>query len=272
MSNNGQHQEDVFFRTALDLVNKAGQLVRDAFHQPASNVTCKGEATDLVTETDKLVEDTIVSGLSAKFPDHMFIGEESTAAGKQNVLTDSPTWIIDPIDGTNNFVHRVPLLAICVGLAVKKKLRAGIIYNPISTELFSAQAGKGATKNGFPIRVSKIKALNKAIICTPLGAHPGNIAKRGVGILDTVLENRRKSTLAGVHGQLVLGSAAINMAYLAQGSVDAYVDYGLRAWDYAAGVVIVREAGGLVVDPSASTSNSLSNYTTFAEVQQIFTG
>uniref|UniRef100_A0A915E2A3 Uncharacterized protein n=1 Tax=Ditylenchus dipsaci TaxID=166011 RepID=A0A915E2A3_9BILA len=127
-----QHDEDNYFRFALDIVNKAGRLVKDAFAQPNSHVTTKASATDLVTETDQAVEEMLIKGLSAQFPTHKFIGEE------------------------------IPLIAICVGLAINKKLRAGIVYNPITNELFTAQAGKGALKNGFPIHVSSTEALNKS--------------------------------------------------------------------------------------------------------------
>lgn len=244
-----QHpKEDEFFRVALSLVHKAGRLVRDAFSQPSSHVETKSSATDLVTETDKAVEQLLITGLSAAFPDHKFIGEESAAAGLQYELTDAPTWIIDPIDGTTNFVHRIPLIAICVGLAINKQMRAGIVYNPVTDELWTAQTGKGALKNGFPIHVSKTEALNKSIICSSLGIH--NLHSKGTMYLDTALGNQRKTTLAGVRGHRAFGSAAINMVYVAQGSVDAYIEYGIHSWDIAAASVVLVEAGGFLIDPT----------------------
>ncbi|KAH7728652.1 Inositol-1 [Aphelenchoides avenae] len=238
-----QHNEDEFFSTALALVKKAGRLVRDAFDQPFSHVETKASATDLVTETDKAVEEMLIKGLSEKF-----IGEESVSAGKRADYTEQPTWIIDPIDGTTNFVHRIPQIAICVGLAVKKQLRAGIVYNPITYELFTAQAGKGAFKNGFPIHVSKTEAVNKAVMCSSLGIH--NLPTLGEPWLDTALNNNKKTTLAGVRGHRAFGSAALHMVYVAQGSIDAYVEYGLHSWDIAAAAVIVKEAGGVLMDPT----------------------
>jgi len=246
-------REDEYFRFALEIVKKAGLLVKDAFAQPSSNVTTKSSATDLVTETDKAVEDLLIKSISNKFPDHQFIGEESVAAGKRSPFTDSPTWIIDPIDGTTNFVHRIPFIAICVGLTIKKQLRAGIVYNPITDELFTAQAGKGAFKNGFPIHVSSTDALNKAVICTSLGMH--NIPDKGEAWLDVALQNQKKTILSGVRGHRAFGSAAINMVYVAQGSIDAYIEYGLHSWDIAASTLILTEAGGFVMDPTGKDFN-----------------
>jgi len=262
-----QLEEDTYFRFALDLVNKAGRLVKDAFAQPNSAVTTKASATDLVTETDQAVEEMLIKGLSAQFPTHKFIGEESAAAGKRSDLTDAPTWIIDPIDGTTNFVHRIPMIAICVGLAIKKQLRAGIVYNPITNELFSAQAGKGALKNGFPIHVSKTQALNKAIVCSSLGIH--NLVSKGDEWLEIALSNQKNITKAGVRGHRAFGSAAINMVYVAQGAVDAYVEYGLHSWDIAASTVILKEAGGFIIDPTGAEFNVLNRKVLCASTEKL---
>ncbi|KAI6178741.1 Inositol-1-monophosphatase [Aphelenchoides besseyi] len=250
MSDPAFKQEDEFFRYALELTKRAGRLVKDAFAQPVSNVETKASPTDLVTDTDKAVEDLLIQNLQKKFPDHQFIGEESVAAGKRSPFTDAPTWIIDPIDGTTNFVHRIPFIAICVGLTIKKQLRAGIVFNPISNELWTAQAGRGALKNGFPIRTSTVEKLNQAVITQSLGVH--NIVEKGQPWLDTALENCRKTVGNGVHGHRAFGSAAINMVYVAQGAVDAYVEYGIHSWDIAASTLILQEAGGCVIDPTGN--------------------
>ncbi|KAK0418814.1 hypothetical protein QR680_013786 [Steinernema hermaphroditum] len=246
-------EEDRFFNFALELVKKAGRLVRDAFDQPSSNVQTKSSNTDLVTETDQAVEEMLIKGLAAEFPDHKFIGEESVSGGQKIEFTDAPTWIIDPIDGTTNFVHRIPMIAICVGLAIKKQLRAGIVYNPITNELFCAQVGRGAFKNGFPIKSSQTEVISKALICASLGIH--NMVTFGEPWLEKALGNHKRQVLAGVRGHRSFGSAAINMVYVAQGSVDAYAEYGIHAWDIAAATVIVREAGGFVIDPNGAELN-----------------
>jgi fructose-1,6-bisphosphatase/inositol monophosphatase family enzyme len=189
---------DTYFLTAMQLVKKAGQVTRAAFEQPVQIVHTKASATDLVTETDRAVEALLISGLKSAFPECQFIGEESVAAGQKYTLTNAPTFIIDPIDGTTNFVHRIPHIAICVGLTIDKEPVLGIVYNPISDECFTAIKGRGAFKNGLPINVSHAEALNKSVICTSLGIH--NLVDIGPSWLDISLSNHRKSVLAGVRG------------------------------------------------------------------------
>jgi myo-inositol-1(or 4)-monophosphatase len=251
-----QSEVDEYFSAALEITERAGRLVKDAFYQRTGNVETKSSNTDLVTETDRAVEQLLISELQKRFPTHKFIGEETAATGQKYALTDAPTWIIDPIDGTTNFVHRIPMIAICVGLAINKKMKAGIVYNPITDELFSAQENRGALKNGFPIHVSSTEAINKAIICSSLGIH--NLTEKGQEWLNVSMGNQLKTTLAGIHGHRAFGSAAINMVYVAQGSVDAYVEYGLHCWDMAAAAIIVTEAGGVLIDPTGSEFELLS--------------
>uniref|UniRef100_A0A0N5A1M7 Inositol-1-monophosphatase n=1 Tax=Parastrongyloides trichosuri TaxID=131310 RepID=A0A0N5A1M7_PARTI len=282
--------EDKFFNVALELVKKAGSLVRNAFDQPFSVVTTKASNTDLVTETDQAVEKLLISNLSAAFPDHKFIGEESDAAGIKTEWSDAPTWIIDPIDGTTNFVHRIPMIAICVGLTINKQIRAGIVYNPITNELWHAQYGKGAFKNGFPIKTPNVEDLSQSVICQSLGIH--NMIKHGYGWLDIVTNNMknqvhkvisdaviitqlgsdRSSKLVKsfvetyqrimvdkeAHGHRSFGSAAINMVYVAQGSINAYVEYGIHCWDVVAAGIIVTEAGGCLIDPTGQPFDMMS--------------
>ncbi|CAJ0574325.1 unnamed protein product, partial [Mesorhabditis spiculigera] len=242
--------EQKFFNTALGLVKSAGRIVREAFEQPASAVETKSSNTDLVTETDRAVEKYLIDGLRAAFPDHKFIGEESVSGGEKIHWGDEPTWIIDPIDGTTNFVHRIPLIAICVGLSIKKQLRGGIIYNPITNELYSAQVGGGALKNGFPIHASKTTDIQRSIIITQLGSD--RRPEMMISFIDSY-----KTLMSGFNaqGNRSFGSAAINMMMVAQGSVDGYIEYGIHAWDVAAGAVIVREAGGVVNNPDGSEFN-----------------
>uniref|UniRef100_A0A0N5AN81 Inositol-1-monophosphatase n=1 Tax=Syphacia muris TaxID=451379 RepID=A0A0N5AN81_9BILA len=263
-------EEDRFFKVALGIIQKAGQVVRSAFEKPNIRVEEKSSHTDLVTETDRAVEKLLIEGLSEAFPDHKFIGEESVAGGQKIEYTDAPTWIIDPIDGTTNFVHRIPMIAICVGLAIKKQMQAGIVYNPITRQLYSAQVGRGAYLNGFPIHVSSTKgnftnaffatlkwisykSLNRSLIAMSQGIH--NIVNFGEAWLDIAQGNHRRLCLSGVRGHRSFGSAALNMVSVAQGIVDGYVEYGVHAWDVAAASVIVKEAGGYVINPSGESFN-----------------
>ncbi|WKX88671.1 hypothetical protein Q1695_008362 [Nippostrongylus brasiliensis] len=256
--------EQQFVDTALELVMEAGRLVRDAFDQPVCVVKTKESATDLVTETDQAVEKLLIKGLSEAFPDHKFIGEESTAGGASYRYTDAPTWIIDPIDGTTNFVHRIPLIAICVGLAINKELRAGIVYNPITKELFFAQVGRGAFKNGFPIRTSDTTAISNSVVITQLGSHryPEMLHSYTASYKALMVDHN-------CHGHRCFGSAAINMIMVAQGACDAMVEYGLHSWDIAAAAVIVSEAGGFLIDPTGQPFNVMSRKVLCASTKEL---
>jgi hypothetical protein len=143
---------------AQKLARECGQLVGDAFVSHVRSVEYKG-TIDLVTETDKEVEKRIFDGIRQMFPSHKLIGEETVSAGGTETLTDAPTWIVDPIDGTTNFVHGVPWCAISIGFSVRKLLVLGVVYNPALDELFSASIGLGAQLNGKRISVSKTAKL-----------------------------------------------------------------------------------------------------------------
>ena len=138
------------------------------------NVQIKSHATDFVTETDQQVEKLLMDGIRAKYADHQFIGEEETSEGKKPVLTDAPTWIIDPIDGTMNFVHSFPHSAISIALLINKITEIGIVFNPVIGQKFTAQRGKGAFYNGRQIHVSEENDLTKALIMVEFGTNREN--------------------------------------------------------------------------------------------------
>ncbi|EFN83671.1 Inositol monophosphatase 2 [Harpegnathos saltator] len=206
------------------------------------NIDEKLGTWDLVTEYDRKIEDIIISKLKNAFPSHKFIAEESTG-NELPELTDSPTWIIDPIDGTVNFVHGFPQTCIVIGLAVKKEVVLGIVYNPILEQLFTARKGRGAFLNGKPIRVSQIKDISKALICM----EPGFIK------IDHMREKtmeRIQAIVQAVQGVRTLGVASLSLCYIALGVVEAYhiEGPGISTWDIAAGSLIISEAGGVVVN------------------------
>ena len=153
----GYSDEEIahFYSVALDLVEKAGKVVVSAIENRDKKIDEKASPTDLVTETDKAVENLLVSGLKNQFPEHDFIGEEDISAqsGYVSTFTKKPTWIIDPIDGTMNFVHTNPLVTISVGLTINGKLIIGIISAPCIGKLYAAVKGQGATCNGIPMKV-----------------------------------------------------------------------------------------------------------------------
>lgn len=145
-----------YYDAALKLVMKCGPIMREGYLKTESTYEVKSEFYDLVTVYDKQIEDLLIKGLQAEFPESKVIGEEESAANKRlSELTDAPTWIIDPIDGTTNFINRIPHCCISVGLTINKELVVGIVYNPIANELYSAWKGHGAYLNGQPIEVSK---------------------------------------------------------------------------------------------------------------------
>lgn len=241
---------DEYYVEILRLVKEAGSIVRERIYQSKDAMT-KSCDVDLVTEWDQKVEKLIMDGISSKFPDHKFIGEETTSSGTKAELTDAPTWIIDPIDGTMNFVHGLPHTCISVGLHVGKVAEIGVVYNPILEQFFTARRGKGAFFNGAPIRVSGEKELRKALIMVEMGT------SRDPEKMKVVLQNINMLT-PQVHGMRALGSAALNMCMVAFGGADVFFEYGIHAWDIAAGDLIVREAGGVCIDPAGGPFDVMS--------------
>ncbi|XP_006880558.1 PREDICTED: inositol monophosphatase 1 isoform X2 [Elephantulus edwardii] len=139
---------------AVTLARQAGEVICDALKNEV-NVMIKSSPADLVTATDQKVEKMLLSAIKEKYPSHSFIGEESVAAGEKSVLTDNPTWIIDPIDGTTNFVHRFPFVAVSIGFVVNKKMEFGVVYSCVEDKMYTARKGKGAFCNGQRLQVSK---------------------------------------------------------------------------------------------------------------------
>ncbi|XP_029162798.1 inositol monophosphatase 1-like [Nylanderia fulva] len=226
---------------AKELTLRAGKIIKHAFK--GEKIVYKKEAAwDFVTDIDQKVEKMFIDGLSKEFPDHKIIAEETIAALKElPKLTDEPTWFLDPIDGTINFIHTFPQCCISVGLTVCKKPVLGIIYNPMTSELYTAISGQGAFLNGKRIYTSKITELKKAML---------EIEPTVMIILlgkDRFLT--RIETLVGTAKAIrSVGSAALGLAYVARGALDCYHMDGLQAWDVVAGIVLVHEAGGTVME------------------------
>ncbi|XP_063986994.1 inositol monophosphatase 1-like [Diachasmimorpha longicaudata] len=231
-----------YYDVALDLVKQAGAIIREKINRP-KDVSLKSCDVDLVTESDKEVEKLFMGGISSRYPDHRFIGEETTASGAKAQLTDAPTWVIDPIDGTMNFVHGLPHTCISVALLVDKVTEMGFVYNPVIEQLFTARRGQGAFLNGKPIKVSGERELGKTLLMAEMGT------SRNAEKMKAVMENLQ-ILVPKVHGIRTLGSAALNMCMVAMGGADANFEFGVHVWDFAAGDLIVREAGGVVIDPA----------------------
>ncbi|KAL9701309.1 hypothetical protein quinque_004750 [Culex quinquefasciatus] len=252
---------DECYDHVMGLVEQAGTIIAERNYGEKAVVE-KSSNIDLLTETDQQVERLLMDGISGKYPDHRFIGEEETSAGKQAELTDAPTWIIDPVDGTMNFVHSFPHSCISIALLVEKVAEIAIIYNPILNQKFTARRGKGAFMNGKAIRVSGETRLEHALVTTEFGT------SREEEKTTVVLENIGKLVRV-VHGMRSLGSAALNMAMVALGGADFNYEYGIHAWDIAAGDLLVREAGGVCLDPAGGPLDLMSRRVLAASSQEL---
>ena len=199
------------------------------------NVTCK-DRNDYVSEVDRQAEDEIVAVIRKAFPDHSILAEESG----QHKGDEDFQWIIDPLDGTTNFLHGFPQFAVSIAMKQKGRLEHAVIYDPMRQELFTASRGCGAFLDNRRIRVSKQKGLEGALLGT-------GFPYKDMQHLDSYLETF-KALIVDSAGIRRPGSAALDLAYVAAGRLDGFWEIGLNVWDIAAGVLLVREAGGLVGD------------------------
>ena len=217
---------------AAAFAREAGALLREGYgriHAPER----KGRI-DLVTEYDRRSERLLLQRITERFPGHAALAEES---GAHAADPGAPRWLIDPLDGTTNFAHNYPFFCVSIGVEVGGAVVAGVVYDPVRDELFAAAAGRGATLNGAPIRVSAIDRVVDALLVTgfpyDVREHPEDHLPDFVAFLTRAQAIRRD------------GSAALNFCYLACGRFDGFWERDLAPWDMAAGVHIVREAGGV---------------------------
>ncbi|OAT14095.1 myo-inositol-1(or 4)-monophosphatase [Blastomyces gilchristii SLH14081] len=235
----------------IDLATRAGEVITGA--KPlVHGVDSKKNSSDLVTEYDRAIEAMVSKELRARYPTFEFMGEETYHPSSP--LTDAPTFIVDPIDGTVNFVHGFPNSCISLGLAIRKRPVVGVVLNPATNTLYSAIAGRGAFLNRttrLPLKgpaLEPLRGLSNALISVEWGS---DRAGRNWETKLRTFERLGKSREAGgamVHSMRCLGSAALNMCAVAAGVLDLYWEGGCWAWDVCAGWVIVTEAGGMVVD------------------------
>lgn len=218
-----------------DIAREAGRIVRDRFHT-TKTFRQKTDRGDIVTEVDELSEAYIVDRIIKEYPEHCILCEESGLLGNQN---GDHVWIIDPIDGTRNYMTGIPFFCVSIGIAKNGLAQLGVIYDPIHDEMFFAQRGKGAYLNSEPISVSSEKSLNDSIVSVSWVKNKvdGRKFVRYIEEISNETSYFRR-----------LGSAALAMAYIACGRLDAYMQGGLNPWDVAAGVVLIEEAGGVLSD------------------------
>jgi myo-inositol-1(or 4)-monophosphatase len=221
---------------ALQAARKAGDIMLQSLERlDTIKPTSKGHK-DFVTEIDKRAEKEIIALLRKHYPDHGIIAEES---GKDQANQDS-VWIIDPLDGTHNYLRGFPHFAVSIGFMHKGRLEQGVIYDPIRQEVFTGSRGQGARLNDRRIRVSETTRLEEALVGT-------GFPMRRPEDLPPYLE-RFKQLLPQFANIRCSGSAALDLCYVAAGRTDAFIEINLGPWDMAAGSVIIKEAGGLVGD------------------------
>jgi len=221
--------------TAIKAARRAGAVINRASRDlDVLSVTAK-RRNDFVTEVDRAAEEAVIEVLRTAYPDHAILAEESGASG-----TSEYEWIIDPLDGTTNFIHGFPQYAVSIALRQKGVMQQAVIYDPTRNELFTATRGRGAYLNDQRIRVSKRAQLKDSLIGT-------GFPFREVDDIDTYLRIFKRVTFetAGIRRA---GAAALDLAYVACGRLDAFWEKGLAPWDMAAGSLIVLEAGGLISD------------------------
>jgi myo-inositol-1(or 4)-monophosphatase len=234
----------------LDLVSqaarRAGKLLIDLFG--TTSVMKKGVSHNLVTEADARAEELIVAFLEREAPGSSFYGEES---GNRARLDAKQLWIIDPLDGTTNYAQQIPHFGVSIAYAENGALKAGVVYDPMRDELFSAATGDGASCNGKTIAVSCKTLLRESLIAT------GFYYDRSV-TMEKTLAALRNLYRADIRCLRRMGAATLDLAWLACGRFDAYFEYTLAAWDFAAGLLIVKEAGGAVDNIDGSPADLFS--------------
>ena len=224
-------------RTAMDVAlqatRTAGEIIRNGWDSD-KQITFKGRA-DIVTDIDVAAEKAVLEILRGAFPDFGILAEES-----QPVAGASPyRWVVDPLDGTRNYAHSIPHFCTIVALAEGDDIIAGVIYDPVREETFTASRGQGAFLNGAPISVSQTAELSRSLLSCDLGY----VDEKAGLALDML-----RSLWPGMYSVRLMGSAGLGVAYAASGRVDLFFHHSLSPWDIAAGLILAQEAGGRIVD------------------------
>lgn len=218
----------------VEAIYRGARVLREHFGR-ISQINRKG-AFDLITEADTESEKQIIKIIRKAFPDHAILAEESGA----NKGTAEYQWLIDPLDGTTNYAHQLPIFSIAIALAIHDKMMLGLVLNPMDGELYSAIAGKGAELNGKPIKVSSIASVASSLLVTGFPYDFDKIAKPAM--------KRFSACQQASQGIRRLGSAALDICYVACGRFDGFWEQNLKSWDKAAGAIIAAEAGAVITN------------------------
>ena len=233
-----------YLDAAVEAARAAGDLLRQNFKRPLRvNVA---EAHDIKLEVDVQTQDLITKLLLKKFPHHALYGEEGTVGDQSS----EHQWVVDPLDGTVNYYYRIPHFCVSIALRFKGEIIVGVIYDPMREELWTGQKGESPRLNGHNFRVSERADLAEAVISVGL-SKTGIMIESNIPLLQQMVHRARKCR--------VMGSAALDMAYVACGRFDAYLEQGISLWDIAAGWILVETAGGTVdVRPRKDTKDKYS--------------
>ena len=226
---------------ALRAARKAGDIIAQAYEQLDVIKVQKKEANDYVTEVDKASERAIISDLRKAYPNHGFLGEETGHQPGEGEGKDY-LWIIDPLDGTTNFIHGIPHFAVSIACQYRGRIEHAVVLDVMRQEEFTASRGHGASANGKRIRVTSRPGLNGAVLGTGFPFREGQMDN-----LDNYMSMFR-SMIGDTAGIRRPGAAALDLAYVAAGRFDGFWEFGLNEWDMAAGSLLVQEAGGLIGD------------------------
>ena len=256
-----------FVAQMSEIAREAGALLMEFFHRRVK-IEYKGDA-DLVTEADRTSEKLILERIRKQWPSHDVIGEE----GARVETGGDYRWYVDPLDGTTNFAHGFPVFCVSLGLAFQGKRKAAVVYDPTRNELFAAERGQGAVLNGEKIEVSKTPKLQQSLVATGFPSHKRHKNPNMYFYHQLTLRS---------HGVRRAGSAALDLAYVAAGRLDGFWEFNLNAWDTAAGILVVEEAGGTVTgfrgeelaitDRDVVASNALIHPELLREFEEIFAG
>ncbi len=252
---------EVWLDTAVRVAQQAGERIMEYYRAEVAVHIKDGDARNLVTDADLAADEMIGRALHAAFPEHAILSEEGYRPG--DLLDESvPTWVVDPIDGTSNFAHRLPLFAVSIGLRQAGRWEVGVVHAPALGWTFAGAAGRGATLNGVPLLVSQRRSLESSIVACDWSRRPA-LRALSLGAFASLGER--------AHTMRSMGSAALGLAAVAAGWVDAYFNFSLSPWDVAAGELLVDEAGGRTtmlngappapIDGSRLATNSLLHET-----------
>ena len=228
---------------AIDAAREAGQYLRESVGRVRRVETKQGEERNLVSEIDKTSERMIIDAIRRRHPGHAVLAEESGGSGQGAEYT----WVIDPLDGTTNFLHGVPIFSVTIAIERRGEVIAGVVYDPNLDELFTAERGSGAFLNGQALQVSTSDRLITSLLVT---GFPYDIASNPSHAVEHF-----NHFLMEARGIRRLGSAALDLSYVAAGRFDGFWEVYLKPWDMAAGALLVREAGGKVTDFTGAASH-----------------